>query len=168
MGRLVSRGCAVDPERARQLAADRCRGEPGGHEAQGRLAGLVRSDETDDLAVPNHEIDLLENGPCVSRVAITDAAELEHQGRPTSTPEKRSTRSATSPSWRRAWIANWAAESVILHNKLRRPGRPNALTSSARLRSSTSVRDERMTGPTRGRTPRSRARTLPSVSRPRA
>ena len=48
------------------------------------------------------------------------------------------------------------------------PGRPNARTSSARLRSSTSVSDDRITGPTSGRTPRRRARTLPSVSRPRA
>ena len=58
--------------------------------------------------------------------------------------------------------------SGIRHRRCRRPGRPNARTSRARLRSSTSVSDDRITGPTSGRTPRRRARTLPSVSRPRA
>ena len=49
-----------------------------------------------------------------------------------------------------------------------RPGRLNARDSRARLRSSTSVSEVMTTGPTIGSRPRSRARTPPSVSSPRA
>ena len=52
---------AVDRQRPGQRPADRRRREPRGDEAERRLAGLVRPDEPDDLAVGERQVDVVED-----------------------------------------------------------------------------------------------------------
>ena len=149
-----------------QRAADRARRQARRHQAQRRLAGLVGADDADDLAVGEGQVDVVEDGLGVARVAVRDPGEDEHRGSdPAGDPRGRGGHQQTDE---RPSEDPLPASSGIAHRRWRRPGRLNARDSSARLRSSTSVSDPMITGPTIGRRPRTRARMLPSVSRPRA
>src|SRR4029079_17319187 len=166
----------------RQLATDGPRRESRGDEAERRFARLIGTDDRHDLAGPELPRHLAESGRRKTRaagdaaserrkpgIAVGDASEAEHQ--PTTgsgTPATRRTTAPRSTRTRTARSRRSRPESGMDHRRCRRPGRLNARDSSARLRSSTSVSEVMTAGPTSGRTPRTRARTPPSVSSPRA
>ncbi len=84
LGELVGRHPGgrrpVERQRAPEAAADRGRGEPRRDEAERRLAGLVRPDEPDDLAVVEAEVDLVEDLGRVPGVAVGGPGQLERHG----------------------------------------------------------------------------------------
>ena len=158
---------AVDPQATPgQRPADRPGRQARGDETERRLAGLVGTDDADKLTILERQVDVLEDRSRVARVPIADAAQFEHRVlQPAGEPRDVA---ATRPRRRNQRRTRSHVVSPMAHSNCRRPGLLNALDSSARLRSSTSVREDSTTGPTSGRIPRRRAQTLPSVSRPRA
>ena len=127
--------------------------EPGGDEAERRLAGLVRPDQPDDLAVGEREVDVVEDRLRVAGVAVRDAVQLEHRpplsgSRDGNAPvsRRRSSRpgAAAAQRGRRAGAAESGhpPEQVAPAGPAERAG-PRA----RRLRSSTSVSEDRITGP---------------------
>ena len=162
-------GLAVDGQAAAgQGAADAPRREPGHDQAQGGLAGLVGAHQADELAVPELEVDVVEDRLAIAGVAVADSRHVEHRALAYSRPLMRATIAASRASRSTQRRTRSHPVSAIAQSRWRLPGRLNARDSRARLRSSTSVSDEMMTGPISGSRPRIRARMLPSVSSPRA
>ena len=101
-------------------------------------------------------------GRGIARVAIADPGECEHQ----SVRSGRSTPATATMSGDQQRDEHPAQDPLPAACRASptagggRPGRLNARDSSARLRSSTSVSEPMITGPTIGSRPRSRARTL--------
>ncbi len=57
--------------------------EPGGHQAQGRLAGVIRADEPDDSSRGHHEVDVDEHGRARPGVGVTRPSDGQrHSGQP--------------------------------------------------------------------------------------
>ena len=101
VGRQPGGGHAIERQRPAQGAADRRGSQPGGHQAQGRLARLVRPHQPDDLAVVEAQVDVLEHLCGVAGVAVGRALELEHQGSAGNVPVIRPRIAATSSEQQR-------------------------------------------------------------------
>ena len=117
-GAQAGRRRAIEAQRSLQLAANRGGREAGGDEAERGLARVVGADQSNDLAVIEAQVDVVEHDSGVPRVPVALDRQLEHrQGIAGKVPETRRAMATTRAANRSARATSCVVLSGRRHSR---------------------------------------------------